>query len=187
SPDGRTIAVSIRGVPTDVWQYDLARETWGRFTFDGTSQYPVWSPDGRTLIYNSGKVGPTEFRSKPVDNTAPDSAILTGDTQVVPFSVSPDGLTLLYVLIDPKTLPDIWTLNLNDPTKRRPFLQTSFREGAPVFSPDGHWIAYASDESGRSEIYVRPFLGPGQKWTISTDGGTEPIWPRKSEQIFYRN
>jgi Tol biopolymer transport system component len=56
-----------------------------------------------------------------------------------------------------------------------------------VFSPDGHWIAYASDESGRSEIYVRPFPGPGQKWTISTEGGAEPIWPRKSQQIFYRN
>src|SRR5262249_46906785 len=93
----------------------------------------------------------------------------------------------LYVLIDPKNLPDIWTLNIADPSQRRPFLQTPFREGAPVFSPDGHWIAYASDESGQSEIYVRPFPGPGQKWTISTGGGTEPIWPRKSEQIFYRN
>jgi Tol biopolymer transport system component/tRNA A-37 threonylcarbamoyl transferase component Bud32 len=187
SPAGRTIAAGIRGVPSDIWQYDLARETWGRFTFDGTSQYPVWSPDGRKLIYNSGKLGPTEFLSKPVDNTAPESVVLAGDSQVVPFSVSPDGRILVYVVVDPKNLPDIWTLSIDDPSKRRPFLQTPFREGAPVFSPDGHWIAYASDESGRSEIYVRPFPGPGQKWTISTEGGAEPIWPRKSQQIFYRN
>jgi eukaryotic-like serine/threonine-protein kinase len=187
SPDGRTIAAAIRGVPTDIWQYDLARETWGRFTFDGTSQYPVWSPDGRKLIYNSGKLGPTEFLSKPVDNTASESVLLGGDSQIVPFSISPDGRILVYVVVDPKNLPDIWTLNIDDPAKRRPFLQTPFREGAPVFSPDGHWIAYASDESGRSEIYVRPFPGPGQQWTISTEGGAEPIWPRKSQQIFYRN
>ena len=76
---------------------------------------------------------------------------------------------------------------MDDPDKRRPFLQTPFREGGPAVSPDGHWSTYVSDESGRSEVYVRPYPGPGQKWTISTDGGSEPIWPRKSGQIFYRN
>jgi eukaryotic-like serine/threonine-protein kinase len=184
SPDGHTIATSIRGIPTDLWQYDIARETWSRITFDGNSEFPVWGPDSRKLIFDTGKTGPTEILAKPFDNTAVTS-LVRGD-QVVPFSVTPDGKTLVYVVVDPKTLPDIWTLNLDDPSKRRPFLQTPFREGGPVLSPDGHWIAYVSDESGRSEVYVRAFPGPGQKWTISTDGGSEPIWPRKSDQIFYR-
>ena len=68
----------------------------------------------------------------------------------------------------------------------RPFVETPFREGAPVFSPDGQWIAYVSDDSGRFEIYVRPFPGPGEKWAISTEGGSEPVWPRDGHQLFYR-
>jgi serine/threonine-protein kinase len=186
SPDGRAIAASIRGIPTDVWQYDITRETWSRFTFDGTSEFPVWTPDGRRLIFNTGKLGPTEILTKAFDNTAAETSLARGD-QIVPFSLTPDGKTLVYVVVDPKTLPDIWSLNMDDPLKRRPFLQTPFREGGPAISPDGYWIAYVSDESGRSEVYVRPFPGPGQKWTISTDGGSEPVWPRKSDQIFYRN
>jgi serine/threonine-protein kinase len=186
SADGRMIAAGIRGIPTDVWQYDITRETWSRFTVDGNSEFPVWSPDGRRLIYSTGKLGPTEILAKPLDNSAAETSLARGD-QIVPFSFTPDGKTLVYVVVDPKTLPDLWTLNMDDPAGRRPFLQTPFREGGPAFSPDGHWIVYVSDESGRSEVYVRPFPGPGQKWTISTNGGTEPIWPRKSEQIFYRN
>jgi serine/threonine-protein kinase len=88
--------------------------------------------------------------------------------------------------VDPVNGQDIWVAPVAEPQKGRAFLQTRFREGAPQFSPDGHWIAYASDESGRPEIYVRPFPGPGEKWTVSTGGGNEPIWSRKSQQIFYR-
>jgi Tol biopolymer transport system component/tRNA A-37 threonylcarbamoyl transferase component Bud32 len=187
SPDGRTIATGLLGVPTDVWQFDIAREAWSRFTFEGVSEFPIWSPDGRNILYNTGKLGPTDIVSKPFDNTATETPLIKDQLEAVPFSLTPDGRTLAYVVVDPKTLPDIWTMNIDDPKSRRPFLQTPFREGAPVFSPDGHWIAYVSDESGRSEVYVRPFPGPGQKWTISTEGGTEPIWPRKSNQIFYRN
>jgi hypothetical protein len=78
-------------------------------------------------------------------------------------------------------------LGLPGDRKPRPFLQTPANEGGPIFSPDDHWLAYVSDESGRQEIYVRPFPGPGGKIPISTDGGTEPMWARNGRELFYRN
>jgi Tol biopolymer transport system component len=86
----------------------------------------VWTPDGRSLIFNTGTLGPTEILAKAFDNPAAETSLARGD-QIVPFSLTPDGKTLVYVVVDPKTLPDIWTLNMDDPVKRRPFLQTPFR------------------------------------------------------------
>jgi serine/threonine-protein kinase len=88
---------------------------------------------------------------------------------------------------DPATGLDIWVLRLQGDRKPRPFLQTPSNEYKPVFSPDGRWVAYGSDETGRQEIYVRPFPGPGGKMQISTDGGTEPMWARNGRELFYRN
>src|SRR5207237_10879461 len=119
--------------------------------------------------------------------TQPETQLVGGELGHVPLSWSPDGRTLAYVSIDPQTAQDIWVLDLDQQDKPRPFLQTSFREGAPVFSPDGHWLAYISDESGHNELYVRAYPGRGQKWTISTNGASEPAWPRTAGQLFYRN
>jgi Tol biopolymer transport system component len=87
--------------------------------------------------------------------------------------------------VSPTTGIDIWVLRLGD-RKAQPFLQTPFNEGAPRFSPDGRWLAYTSDESGRYEVYVQPYPGPGGKWLISTEGGTEPVWNRNGRELFYR-
>jgi len=100
-------------------------------------------------------------------------------------SWSPDGQVLAFEEVSSATRRDIWVLHLSD-RKPQPFLHTQFNETAPQFSPDGHWLAYASDESGRYEIYVQPFPGPGGKWQISTEGGTEPRWAHNGE-IFYRS
>ena len=94
---------------------------------------------------------------------------------------------LAFVSLSAETAQDIWLLEPHETAKPRLFLQTRFREGAPVFSPDGRWLAYVSDESGRPEVYVRPFPGPGEKWTISAGGGIEPVWPRHGRQLFYRS
>ena len=102
------------------------------------------------------------------------------------MSWSPDGQLLAFVEVNPTTGYDIWVLRLSD-RKAQPFLRTPFNETAPRFSPDGHWLAYISDESGRYEIYVQPYPGPGGKWQISTEGGTEPVWNRNGRELFYRS
>ena len=187
SPDGRTVAVALRGALTDVWMFDLIRETWTRMTSDGHSANPLWTPDGKRLTFSAGKNGPTSILGKAPDNSEPDVTLVAADRPSVPLSWSPDGRTLAFVRVDAQSATDIWTLNVEEKSGGRPFLQTKSREGAPAFSPDGRWIAYASDESGRNEIYVRPFPGPGQTWTISKEGGNEPVWPRRSDKLFYRN
>jgi Tol biopolymer transport system component len=104
----------------------------------------------------------------------------------VPMSFSQDGQLLAFVEIDPTTGYDIWVLRLSD-RKAHPFLRTPFNEGVPRFSPDGRWLAYISDESGRYEVYVQPYPGPGGKWPISTEGGTEPVWNPNGRELFYRS
>ena len=106
-----------------------------------------------------------------------------------PNSWSPDGGILLYTANSPKTLPDIWVLPITQqsqkPAKPYPWLQTQFAELEPVFSPDGKWVAYQSNESGPMEIYIAPFPGPGGKRPVSRAGGTSPRWPAKGNEIFY--
>jgi len=101
-------------------------------------------------------------------------------------SFSPDGQFLAYYEVNPTTQRDIGVLRLSD-RKSQIFLRTRFNERSPQFSPDGRWLAYASDESGRSEIYVQPYAGPGGKWQISTEGGAEPLWNRNGRELFYRH
>jgi Tol biopolymer transport system component len=101
-------------------------------------------------------------------------------------SLSPDGRTEIYSEIDPKTSQDLWVLPLDGDRKPHLFLQTPFNESSGQFSPDGHWVAYVSDESGRLEVYVRPFPGPGGKWQLSTEGGSEVAWSPKGNELFYR-
>jgi dipeptidyl aminopeptidase/acylaminoacyl peptidase len=101
-------------------------------------------------------------------------------------SFSPDGQAVALIQSYPNIGEDIWVLRMSD-HKAQPFLQTPFAEGAPTFSPDGHWLAYVSNESGRNQIYVRPYPGPGEKYQISTEGGTEPVWDPKGKELFYRD
>ena len=103
------------------------------------------------------------------------------------MSWSPDGQLLAFIEVNPTTGWDIWVLRHRGDRKAQPFLRTPFNEGAPRFSPDGRWLAYISDESGRYEIYVQPYPGPGGKWQISTEGGTEPVWNPNGRELFYRS
>ena len=103
----------------------------------------------------------------------------------VPTGWSLDGRFILYQIADPKTLGDIWVLPLFGDQKPFPFLQTNFSEGSAQFSPDGHWIAYVSDDSGKQEVYVQSFPTSGSRWPVSTGGGVEPHWSRDDKEIFY--
>ena len=186
APDGRRVVTSLRGNTEDLWLIDLTRGTSSRLTAESNTSFPVWTPDGRRLTLASAKEGSYKIYWRPVDGSAPDERLLSGSWPNYPFSWTPDGKVLAFVSVNPTTLQDIRVLNVDQKDESKPFLATQFREGAPVFSPDGKWIAYVSDESGRFELYVRPFPGPGEKVPISVDGGNEPVWPRNSRQLFYR-
>ncbi|MBI4480159.1 MAG: PD40 domain-containing protein, partial [Acidobacteria bacterium] len=186
SPDGRQVAVDIG---TDVWIYDIPHDTLTRFTFEGSnaSTAAAWTPDGKRIVFPSNKGGgaPNLFW-KPADGSGPEERLTTSQNTQRVGSFSPDGRTEIYSEVDPKTGQDLWVLTMDGDRKPRVFLQTPFNESSAQISPDGHWLAYASDESGRLEVYVRPFPEPGGKWQVSTDGGSEIAWSHKGNELFYR-
>jgi eukaryotic-like serine/threonine-protein kinase len=184
SPDGRRLAVAIADSGYQIWIYDLIRDTLTRLTFDGgVNLDAVWTPDGKRVVFESG--APGNLFWQPGDGSGKAERLTTNEYGQVPVSWSPDGQVLAFVELSPGTGRDIWTLGLSD-RKSQVFLQTPFNEGAPQFSPDGRWLAYGSDESGRPEIYVQPYPGPGGKWQISSDGGTEPAWNPNGRELFFR-
>jgi eukaryotic-like serine/threonine-protein kinase len=203
SPDGRRVAVAIAEQESQVWLYDLPRETLTRFTFEGHANInPVWTPDGKRIAFNSNKEGATNIFWQLADGSGGLERLTTSEYLHAPHSWSPDGQLLAFHEVNPATQRDIWVLRMGDPSpgsgqvpsagsgqvrKAQPFLRTQFDEAVPRFSPDGRWLAYISNESGRNEIYVQPYPGPGGKWQISTEGGTEPAWNRNGRELFYRS
>jgi serine/threonine-protein kinase len=192
APDLRRIAIAIgsgsavQGNQGDLWIFDFERGGRRKVTNDGLSTFPLWEPAGRRLLLSTGRGGTYQLLMKTLDDTAPDTSITSERSTNYPLSWSPDGRFVATVSIDPNTANDIWVLDLNDPREWRPFTNKPAREGAPTFSHDSRLIAYGSDESGRSEIYVRPYPGPGEAVPISNDGGTEPLFARDAPTLFYR-
>jgi eukaryotic-like serine/threonine-protein kinase len=183
SPDGRRVAVAI---DDQVWLYDLIRGTLTRLTFQGKSNVdPIWTPDGKRILFKGDR---NRLFWGPADGSGSTEALTNSElgSNNMPGSWSSDGQALVFAE-DLSTRPrSIWVLPLKD-RKPRPLDRSRLYETAPRFSPDGHWIAYGSNESGRFEIYVQPYPGPGGKYQISTEGGTEPVWNPKGGELFYRN
>ncbi|MGB2888252.1 MAG: protein kinase [Candidatus Acidiferrales bacterium] len=187
SPDGRRVAVGLAEQDNQIWIYDLSRQTLTRWTFEGNvNNRPVWTPDGKRIAFDSNKEGPQNLFWQPADGSGGLERLTTSEYVHVPMSWSPDGQLLAFFEINPTTGFDIWVLRMGD-RKAQPFLRTPFNESAPRFSPDGRWLAYVSNESSHNEIYVRPYPGPGGKWQISTEGGTEPAWNPNGRELFYRS
>jgi eukaryotic-like serine/threonine-protein kinase len=195
SPDGRRVAVVITERDSQTWLYDLSRETLTRFTFEGNSNTaPAWTPDGKRIAFQSNKEGPGNLFWQLADGSGGLERLDTSEHNHIPGSWSPVGQLLAFIEINPITGYDIWVLRMGDPSagsgqarKGQAFLRTQFNESVPRFSTDGRWLAYVSDESGRYEIYVQPYPGPGGKWQISTEGGTEPVWNPNGRELFYRS
>ncbi len=187
SPDGRRIALTVEGPMWNIWIYDIARATLTRFTFDNDNRDPFWTPDGKRVIYTSFRNGKYGLYWKPGDGSGDEQQLISSTNWVCASSFSPDGKELAYIAESPETGTDIWILPLEGERKPRPFLRTRFKEWFPEFSPDGHWLAYESDESGGFEIYVQQYPGPGRKVQISNEGGSRPVWSHDGRTLFYRN
>src|SRR6266403_1755963 len=186
SPDARRVAASIAEQDVQVWLHDLSRETLTRFTFEGNRNLnSVWTPDGKGIAYLSNKDGAGNIYWQRADGSGGLERLTSSEYTQVPMSWSPDGQLLAFMENNPTTGYDIWVLRLSD-RKAQPFLRP-FNESVPRFSPDGRWLTYVSNESGRYEIYVQPYPGPGGKWQISTEGGTEPTWNPNGSELFYRS
>jgi Tol biopolymer transport system component len=187
SPDGRRVAVVV-GDPGDIWIYDVVRHTRTRMTFAGGSDNaPTWSPDGTRLAFSSQRSGNGDLYARAAAGTGSDELLASSKAFKVANSWSPDGRFLVFAASAgaPGSKADLWLLSLSN-RRASPLLRTGSDEMAGAFSPDGHWLAYASDESGRFEIYVMKFPAePGVKWQVSTAGGAEPRWRRDGRELFY--
>jgi serine/threonine-protein kinase len=191
SPDGKELAVQINdNGDLAIWIYEFARNTLTRLTFGPSiSSSPMWTPDGRKVIYNTRPAsGSPSFRSKLADGSGKEEILLgkeLDDPGAAPIAASPDGKTLLFATHSATGEQAIETLSLDGSDNVQPFLQSSFNLSSPRFSPDGRWVAYTTDESGRREVCVQPFPGSGGKWMISTNGGETPRWARNGREIFF--
>ena len=196
APDGRRIALQIDdGQNIDVWVSEWARDTLTRLTFDPAADTkPVWTPDGRRIVFASDRADtstPNLYWQR-ADGTGGAQRLTDSKNFQSPASWHPSGKFLAFEENNPQTGYDLMILRMEGdeasgwkPGKPSVFLNSPFAEREPMFSPDGRWLAYWSNETGRQEVYVRPFPGPGGKWQISTGGGVYPTWSRTKHELFY--
>jgi Tol biopolymer transport system component len=181
SPDGRLIAFSESGT---IWTLDPARNTFTRVSegVEPTVGFPCWSPDGRRIYYRSAD----GIRYRRSDGEG--ASVLLPNTGLAdyPSSISPDGSVLVLLRLAPETGGDLYTMPAKG-GELKPLLVTRAYEGGAQVSPDGKWLSYVSNESGRMEVFLRPFGGPDRKWPVSNEGGTQAVWSRDGRQIFYRS
>jgi len=170
-----------------VWVYDIARSTMSRLAFGFDNNVNSHSPDGRRVTISSNRDGTAwNLYWQVADGSRPAERLTTSEYSQFGGSWTPDGKHWVVWETRHETHGDLWVLSMDGERTTRPFLQTEFDENQAEFSPDGRWIAYMSDESGRPEVYIRPFpSGPG-KWPASTDGGADPRWNGNGQELFYR-
>ena len=198
SPVGRRLALQIAATDStsDIWLYDIDTKVQSRITFGGRNTNPVWTPDGRRIVYAHGD-GPAGVRNlywAAADGTGVAERLSESPRTQLPFDVSPDGGTLIFGQLNEQGRTEFWTLPLAGDRKPQLYLQTvgSLRvdagaaDGNARFSPDGRWIGYQSNESGPIEVYVRPFPGPGGKRQISSGWGTAPVWSPAGKELFFQ-
>jgi dipeptidyl aminopeptidase/acylaminoacyl peptidase len=192
SPDEKTVGFNRRtsSGTSDVWLWDVVRGTETRLTTDASNNVgPSWAPQGNRVVFRSDRSHGGDLYQASASGSGHDELLLATPNGKVDPEWSRDGRFIVYAEINPKTKWDLWVLPVGDdaPAGRKPipFLQTDFNELQGQMSPDGHWMAYASDESGSQEVYVRPFPAAEGKWRISTAGGNQPRWRRDSRELFF--
>lgn len=188
APNGRGLAMDIHtNQNTDVWLYDLQRGTGSRLTFFPASDFsPVWTPDGKSIYYCREEPQFSIYR-RAADGSGDPELALMENVDTVPTSVSPDGSRLVFTRSDVVTDSDIWILPLDGSGDAQPLVRTPFSESMGQVSPDGDWIAYVSNESGREEVYAMAFPTGRSRIQVSIEGGNEPQWSRAGDEIFFRH
>jgi serine/threonine protein kinase len=191
SPDDKRVALDLVNLDVggrEIWLMELARGVATRLTAASAAELsPIWSPDGGRIAFATSRGGgaSTDIFQTLSSGAGRAEALLTSEHRELPTDWSRDGQSLLYERIGKDTKSEIWVLPLAGERKPAPVLQAPFNESGSVFSPDGRWIAYVSDESGRQEVYVQTFPASAAKWRISPDGGSQPRWRRDGREIFY--
>ncbi len=186
SPDGRRVSIDFTEQERDIWLFDIADSTLTRFGFDSSAHDAEWLPDGSGLLFaavRGSAIG--VFRRRFDARGAPDS-VFVGPEQVSVHAITPDMKTAIGVVIE-RTSFDLISVGLSGTGAFDTLLSSRYQEGWPALSPDGRWLAYQSDESGRPEVYVRTWPRLGDKVQISQNGGTEPAWSRDGRELFYRS
>jgi Tol biopolymer transport system component len=191
SPDGKRVAVTNRTFDgrIDVWLLDLERDARSRLTLQANDILPTWAPDGSRIAFGSvrGDSPVCNVYSKAADGSGEATLLVKSDHPRFPRSWSKDGSRLALIEWHPDSMRDIWILEMTGDRLAYPLIDTPFDELNPVFSPDGRWLAYTSNESGRYEVYVESYPRGRGRWLISAGGGTEPTWSADGREIFYRN
>jgi serine/threonine-protein kinase len=186
SPDGHKLAIEIEGANHDCYVYDFGSGVLSNITTDGVSHWPLWSADGQTIGYRSGAMGHFRLWQVPADRSRPPAQVnATGFSQNAE-SYSPDGHAIAYTATEPDSPAKVIILPLQG-GNLQPLDDSKYAQGSPKFSPDGRWLAYCSIESGKPQVYVQAFPGPGAKTQVSNDGGTDPVWKRDGSELFFRN
>jgi Tol biopolymer transport system component len=189
SPDGRRVAISRRGGrqgANDIWLLDLLRRGMTRLTFDAASLFPVWSTDGMRIAFVSNRTGVYDVYLKPTNGSGAEERLVTSPHHKVPQDWSADGRWLLYYEIHPTAGRDLWALDMTSPDRTpRVVANTPAEERLAEFSPDGRWVAYQTNESGRFEVVVQPFPDLGGKWQVSTGGGVAPRWRADGRELYF--
>jgi len=168
-----------------VWVHDLTRGVTTRLTFEGRNARAIWTPDGTRITYASATAGAENLFWRPSDGSGAAERLASDEILQAPAAWTPDGRTLLFVVQRPATGYDIWTLSLDGDRRPHPLVVTPFNEQYVDLSPDGRWLAYTSNQSGRNEVYVQPYPGDGARQQVSVDGGTASAWSHDGRELFY--
>jgi Tol biopolymer transport system component len=190
SPDGSRVAVTDRTADgaIDIWILGVERGTRGRLTVGGQNIVPAWAPGGKAVFFGShrGEPGGVSIYRKPADGVGEAEQVLVSEHSRFPRAITADGRSLLFVEWNPETARDIWTMTLEGDQRAELVLATPFDEYRPALSPDGRWLAYVSDESGRYEVYVQSWPEGSSRLLVSAHGATGPVWSADGSELFFR-